>query len=414
MQSDWAASPVAATEERLERIARLNPWLHAFLSVDAAGARQAARDAEARRVAGQPLSPIDGMPIGIKANVAVTGWPFHAGIGAYRARIAADDAACVARLRAGGAVLLGLLNMDEAALGDTTDNPVFGRTENPLRAGFTAGGSSGGAAAAVAAGLCVAALGTDTLGSVRIPAAYCGIVGHKLPAGAISAAGVAPLAPGFDSIGILANTPAAAASVRCWLGGQNGAPTLENFGSIGVLPVEGTDTDPAIATALDQVVEKARRLGLAVHPIAPLDHALRDIAKAALLVVELEAAAIHAVERDRNPAGFSTQFHAMLDWALAQPAVRRDAARMLIEEAGVEIRRLFAPHGAVLMPSTPCSAFGFGADRPRNTAVFTALANISGLAATAFPAGNRQTMPLSVQAVGEDEAKCLFLAGALG
>ena len=412
MSFDWTARPIAATELRLDRIARLNPQLRAFLTIDAAGARQAAQEAERRRGDGRPRSAIDGMPIGIKANIAVKGWDFHAGVQAYRHRIAAQDATCVAQLRAGGAVLLGLLNMDEAALGDTTDNPFFGRTENPLRAGFTAGGSSGGAAAAVAAGLCEAALGTDTLGSVRIPAAYCGIIGHKPPSGQISASGVVPLDASLDSVGILAATVAIAGVVRACL--SRGPPAAAGpLRAIGVFPAEATDISPAVAEAFAETVEKARALGFAMHPIPQLDHPLREIAKAALLVVELQAAATHKDARGHDPAGFSKGFLGMLDWAEAQSPARRHAARTLLANTAAEIRRLFAPYGVVLMPTTPSPAFAFGKCRPRNTADFTALANIAGLAATAFPVGLYEDMPLSVQAVGTDEAGCLFLAGQL-
>jgi aspartyl-tRNA(Asn)/glutamyl-tRNA(Gln) amidotransferase subunit A len=125
------------------------------------------------------LSLFDGVPIAIKANIAVKGLPWHGGIEAYRDRIAERDAVSVQALRLAGAVIVGVLNMHEAALGATNDNLAFGRCHNPYRHGFTPGGSSGGSAVAVAAGLCAAALGTDTLGSVRIPAGYCGVFGCK-------------------------------------------------------------------------------------------------------------------------------------------------------------------------------------------------------------------------------------------
>ncbi len=413
MSPDWAANPLAATDMRLDLIARLNPRLRAFLTIDAPGARQAAQAAGRRRADGTPLSPIDGMPIGIKANIAVQGWHFHAGVQAYRHRIATRDAACVAQLRAGGAVLLGLLNMDEAALGDTTDNPHFGRTENPLRPGFTAGGSSGGAAAAVAAGLCEAALGTDTLGSVRIPAAYCGIIGHKPPAGQISTSGVMPLDSSLDSVGLLAKTAAIAGAVRAWLRSESPGAVAAPSRAIGIFPADATDISAAVATAFASTQEKAKTLGFVLHPIPRLDQPLREIAKAALLVVELQAAATYKEAVGRDPAGFSDGFLGMLAWAEAQSPARQHAARTLLANSAAEIRRVFAPYAAVLMPTTPSPAFAFGSRRPGNTADFTALANIAGLAATAFPAGQYEDMPLSVQAVGADEAWCLCLAGHL-
>jgi aspartyl-tRNA(Asn)/glutamyl-tRNA(Gln) amidotransferase subunit A len=410
---DWAANPVLATELRLQRIAQLNPRLHAFISLDAEGARHAAREAAQRRVQGRPLSPIDGMPIGIKANIAVVGWPFHAGIAAYRDRIATQDAACVAGLRAGGAVLLGLLNMDEAALGDTTDNPHFGRTENPLRPGYTAGGSSGGAGAAVAAGLCEAALGTDTLGSVRIPASYCGIVGHKPAPGGISTEGVVPLAPAFDSVGILAKSVATVQAVLACLGPKNVFPSVIN--AIGIFPPDGVDISPCTAKAFARTAENAKRLGYAIEPVPRLTHPLREIAKAALLIVALEATAQHASERARNPAGFSENFLKLLSWAEAQPEARRQSARALLATTAAEIRQSFASYAAFLMPTTPNPAFAFSAPRPKNTADFTTLANLAGLAATAIPvAPTADDLPSSVQIIAPNETTCLNLARQLG
>ncbi len=401
-------------EARLARIRALDPQVRAFVSVDADGALRAARESALRRAQGRALSPIDGMPIGVKANIAVAGWPFHAGIAAYRNRIATRDAECVARLRAGGAVLLGLLNMDEGALGDTTDNPHFGRTENPLRAGFTAGGSSGGAGAAVAAGFCEAALGTDTLGSVRIPAAYCGVVGHKPLHGAISTDGVVPLAPPFDTVGILARSVGTVERVRDWLRGEECFAGLPSSRCIGVFAPDGIEISADVAGAFAETLERFRGLGYSLQPAPALRDSCRDIAKAALLVVELEAVAVHAAERVRNPAGFSDGFLKLLTWAESQPLARCQKARSLLAQAGAEMRTEFAPFAAVLMPTTPQAAFAFGGNRPGNTADFTSLANVSGLAATAFPVlMQSDALPVSVQVVGANERACLRLAGEI-
>ena len=130
--------------------------------------------------------PLAGVTVGVKANIAVRGLPWTAGMALHRNRVAERDAAVVAALRDAGAAILGMLNMEEAALGAKTDNPFFGVTQNPHRIGFTPGGSSGGSGAAVAAGLCDIALGTDTMGSVRIPASYCGVYGFKPAQSAVS------------------------------------------------------------------------------------------------------------------------------------------------------------------------------------------------------------------------------------
>ncbi|MEY4255634.1 MAG: hypothetical protein RLZZ141_861, partial [Pseudomonadota bacterium] len=149
-----AVTPVEATQAYLARIERLGGPLNAYTSVDQDGALTAARASAERWAAGEPLSGIDGVPVAIKGNIAVAGMPLHAGIGAHRDRIATEDAACVAALREAGAVILGMLNMHEGAVGATTDNEAFGKAHNPYALGLTAGGSSGGSGSAVAAGLC--------------------------------------------------------------------------------------------------------------------------------------------------------------------------------------------------------------------------------------------------------------------
>ena len=143
LYADRAVTPVEAVDAYLSRIGGLDGGLGAFVHVDAVGARAAAHASSERWRKGRILSPIDGAPIAVKANIAVAGLPWHGGVGAYRERLAEADAECVSRLRAAGAVILGLTNMHEGAFGATTDNPWFGRTHNPWRHGVTAGGSSG-------------------------------------------------------------------------------------------------------------------------------------------------------------------------------------------------------------------------------------------------------------------------------
>ena len=133
------------------------PALRAFITVAGDSAREQAQESRRRFTEGRPLGPLDGIPIGIKDNINVAGLPCTAGTAAFRTRIPEHDARAVTRLKQGGAVLLGKLNMHEGALGATTDNLMYGRCINPLRPGYTPGGSSGGSAAAVAAGFCAAA-----------------------------------------------------------------------------------------------------------------------------------------------------------------------------------------------------------------------------------------------------------------
>ncbi len=152
------------------------------------------------------MGPLAGVTIGVKANIAVKGLPWTAGLDAYRNRIAQEDAKTVARLRDEGAMIVGTLNMEEGALGAKTDNPFFGAVQNPHRIGYSPGGSSGGSGAAVAAGLCDAALGTDTMGSVRIPASHCGVYGFKPATAAVSQHGLEPADLTLDAIGPMARS----------------------------------------------------------------------------------------------------------------------------------------------------------------------------------------------------------------
>ena len=193
---------------RLARIEAEDGVLRSFIRVDGAAARASAALADGRRARGMTLGALDGAAVAVKDNLAVAGAPWTGGIGGRRGLLAAEDAAVVSRLKAAGAVVLGGLNMEEGALGAVTDNAVFGRCLNPLGplqgAVLTPGGSSGGSAAAVAAGFVDLSLGTDTMGSVRIPAAYCGLFGLKPTYGLIPRSGMAYLAPSLDTIGPLA------------------------------------------------------------------------------------------------------------------------------------------------------------------------------------------------------------------
>ena len=184
--------PAAVAEAYLGRIEQENPRLNAYVAVTAEAARGAAAASAARWRAGRPASAIDGAPIAVKDNIDMAGVVTANGLPGGRR--AGADAPVVARLRKAGAVLLGKTNLHEAAFGTTTFNPHWGMTHNPHREGWTAGGSSGGSGAAVAAGLAAAALGSDTMGSIRLPAAYCGCFGLKPTQGAVPLEGVAPLA----------------------------------------------------------------------------------------------------------------------------------------------------------------------------------------------------------------------------
>ena len=196
----------------LERIERFNPELNVYITVTAEPARQQARKAEAElsvprgRRSGRDRGPLHGIPISLKDNIYTAGIRTTAGSEILREFVPENDAPIVVRLRQAGAVLLGKCNMHEFAYGVTTNNPHYGAAHNPWDTSRIAGGSSGGSAVAVSAGLCFGSIGSDTGGSIRIPAALCGVVGLKPTLHRVEVTGVIPLSPSLDCVGPLGRT----------------------------------------------------------------------------------------------------------------------------------------------------------------------------------------------------------------
>ena len=214
-------SPVELTNDCLARIKKLNPALNAFITVTADLALQQAREAEAEIQRGQWRGPLHGIPIALKDLIDMAGTHTTAASAQFQDRVAKDDAAIVRRLKAAGAVLLGKNNLHECAYGGSSLISYFGEPRNPWDTARITGGSSGGSAAAVAAGLCVAAIGTDTAGSVREPSALCGVVGLKPTYGRVSVRGVVPLSVSFDHVGPIARVVADSAVVLQTIAGYD-------------------------------------------------------------------------------------------------------------------------------------------------------------------------------------------------
>jgi len=202
-------SPVELTHECLNRMKKLNPILNAFITVTAESALDRARHAEWEIYHGTYLGPLHGIPIGLKDIIDVAGVRTTAASAQFcttpstpqKDRVPTEDAQVVRRLRAGGAIILGKQNLHEFAYGGSSMISFFGEVHNPWDPNRIAGGSSGGSAASVAAGLGFAAVGTDTAGSIRLPAAYCGVVGVKPTYGRVSTRGVVPLSSSYDHVG---------------------------------------------------------------------------------------------------------------------------------------------------------------------------------------------------------------------
>jgi aspartyl-tRNA(Asn)/glutamyl-tRNA(Gln) amidotransferase subunit A len=405
-----AADPIAATEHCLDRIARFNGQLKAFTALDENGARAAAAES-AVRIARDEVRPLEGVPIGVKANIDVEGLATTAGVAARRDDIAVVDAEVVARLRHAGAIILGHLNMHEAALGATTDNEAYGRTENPHRHGHTPGGSSGGSGAAVAAGLCAAALGTDTLGSIRIPAAYNGIYGLKPTHGLVPDEGLVFLCRRLDSVGPMARSVADLAAMMQVMAPLSEAQPVMRVAVLQA--VEAAEMEPAVRSGYEAA--KAALAGMELPP-ALLETPGLDLAAARMGgFIEMAREAAVTFAADRAAGCISRGFEAMLDFGAAAPKDMLAAGHAAVAHANIAVHAALAAADVVLMPTTPQAAFAHG-KAPVTQADFTALANLAGLPALSLPSGmSADGLPVAVQLVGRrgSEATLLVLAGKL-
>ena len=403
-----------ATRAFLARIEARDGALRAFIRVMRDEALAAARASDERRRAGAGKGALDGIPIAIKDNIDVAGAPTSGGIRHYRDGIAREDAFVVRRLRAGGAVILGKLNMHEAALGATGDNPWFGRCENPHRAGYTPGGSSSGSGAAVAAGLAAAALGTDTLGSVRVPASYCGTAGFKPTFGLVSTRGVMPLSWTLDHVGFLAPHvadlellfDACAGFDREWAYARRGprflSPKRADAGDLRGLrvgrPSLSIALEPDVARAWKRSIEALAALGATIVDVELDGYDFSRMRREGLLVSEVEGATFHKEALERDAEGFSAELRGMLAFGASQTAVRAAQTYRRLADVRVIARRAFARIDAMVLPTTPQAAFPFSGAVPVDQADLTGFANIVGIPAGCVPFGkNGDGLPLSVQ-----------------
>lgn len=402
---------VALAEAHLDAIESSQPTLNAYLAIDRERTLADARAADARRIAGT-ARPLEGLPVAIKDNLDAEGWRTTAGMATRRDRMpATQDSAAVARLRAAGAVIIGKLSLHEAALGADNDNPHFGRCHNPHRYGYTPGGSSGGSGAAVAANLCAAALGTDSMGSVRIPASYCGVFGLKPSYGLVSPRGsvvvsrrldhVGPLARSARDLGLLLDVlagfdPDCAESRRVVL-----EPPREFPLSIGVPDLASVDVADDVMRDFEAGLERLRALGHQVVPLPAPPIEPGRLRRAGLLVCEAEMLVEHAADWAARREDFSPALAGLLAWAESKTARDFAAADRLLDAGAVVVQRWLAACDAIAWPTTPQRAFAFGSPVPANQADLTCLANMAGVPALSLPLPVPEgELPISLQLIG--------------
>ena len=418
------ADPLAALESCLSAVRARNAELNALVWIDEAGARSAAEAAARRRKENSPLSAIDGLPIAVKANVAVKGAPWTAALTPFRDRIADDDAFVVAQLRRAGAVVVGIANMHEAALGATTDSPLYGQARHPSNPALTPGGSSGGSAAAVASGMAWAAIGTDTMGSVRLPSSYCGIAGLKPSFGRVSRRGVELLSWSLDHVGFHAPRVAAlrdlltAASfdrddpyAEACSGSLDGGTGLSGL-RVAVARTPETAFDAGVSGLFGAAAGRIARAGARLSD-AMLGVDLAQGRRRGLLICEAEFAALRAGGLDAFLAQTSSSLRAMISWGAKQSAAKLAAATAVLGEARLAARRLFAQADIVVLPTAAHTAFPFAQTPPETQADLTVFANLAGLPSVTVPMGLAENgLPVGLQFLGPRGADGLVLAAA--
>jgi aspartyl-tRNA(Asn)/glutamyl-tRNA(Gln) amidotransferase subunit A len=429
-------SPVALTEEMLARIERYDPGLNSFLTVTAEEARAQAARAEAEIAAGRYRGPLHGIPLALKDLIDTAGIRTTAGTRIMAERVPDEDAPVVARLKAAGAVLLGKLNLHECAYGVSNINPHHGPTRNPWDPTRIPGGSSGGSGAAVAARLCLGALGTDTGGSIRIPASLCGIVGLKPTYGRVSRAGVFPLSWSLDHVGPMARRAAdCAAMLEAIVSGDgtNGpAPSSRTVGDwssgdlrglrVGVPRVHFFEgVEPEVEAAVRAAIDGMGERGAEVRDVSvPLIEHFRTLLTT---IVSAEAYSIHEKDLRARAEQFGDDVRARLRWGeclLASHYLKAQRTRRLYRDRLLE---LFEAVDLLVTPTTPVPALPIDAIQQGGPDAYAAAArtltqctgpfNLAGVPALSLPCGFTVAgLPIGLQLVGPPLSEAMLLAVA--
>lgn len=394
-------------EHCLREVEAHNPDIRAFLEVDGSSALDQARASDLRRETGRPLGALDGVTVAVKANLAVQGFVWSGGIAARSEMRADRDAAAVAALRTAGAVIMGTTNLPEAAMGAVTANPWFGACRNPRLPDRHAGGSSGGSGAAVAAGMARTALGTDTMGSVRIPAGWCGIAGWKPSPGLVPTEGLLPLSRRLDTVGVLAGSTAEVLSVARAAGFLEPGPASDRSPYLRV-PVDLVDrTSPEIREAF---WETLARTGWG-HQSVRLGLDPAEIRRAGLLAVEAEAFLFYREALASHPGGFSPQLRSMLEYADQAPAWKLARSHQTLDRVADRLADLLTTDRHLLaLPTTVRPPLPIQESETPDLGDLTAFVNAGGACAVSLPVLSVPDGPVGLQLVGRSGADRFLLA----
>jgi Asp-tRNA(Asn)/Glu-tRNA(Gln) amidotransferase A subunit family amidase len=437
-------SAVDLVEAHLTQIEKLNPKLNALVHVDASSARRAAQAAEAALMQGNPLGPLHGVPVSIKSSLEVSGMRCESGTRLRAGHVPTQDAPLVARLRAAGAIVLGVTNTPELLMAWETDNLLYGRTNNPWDLKRTPGGSSGGEAAAIAAGMSAGGVGSDGGGSIRVPAHFCGICGLKPTPGRIPASGHYPVSAGpFASIGVVGPMARTVADLKILFeviqgpdsGDTRAAPVPLRWPSddetrklrIGYFEDDGrTPVTPETRASVRTGAEALRSSGFQVEPFRPegLEQARQLWWK---YFVVAGGMLLRPMFKGRE-ADLSPILQQFLEISAAEPALTADTLLDAWMERDLLRARFFAQmqrYPILLCPAAAIPAFRHG---ERHWQVegqpvdyldawsYTEFFNLLGNPAAVVPVGSSpEGLPIGVQIVGRawEEEQVLSVAGVL-